>query len=295
MLKSMTAYGRAVLPSSIGRFSVEIQCVNRRFLEISVSLPRDLLRFEQDIKKWVASKISRGQVNISLVAHFVDGNDFVVTPNLPLARQLKVAWKQIAEELDLVEESSLDLTMLAQEKGLFQIEEEFKDEGACRQLLEELFETALVSVVSMRQQEGKALASEIDHRLQLIVKQLELIEENSPHATTRYREKLLHNLEDVLPGASENEERILREVAVYAERIDITEELTRLRIHLEKFHNLLSVEDKPQGKTLDFLTQELLREINTIGSKSSDVKVTHAVVDVKSELEKIREQLQNVE
>lgn len=295
MLKSMTAYGRSVYVCPEGRFVAELHSVNKRFLEVNVHLPRELIRFERDIKKRIGKKFSRGQVNVFLNIQMTGESNISVKPNLTLAKQLKTAWTEIESELDIAETPNFDLSLIASEKSLFFYDDDLQDDGVIKEALEKAITGALEAAIEMKEDEGRALKDDMAGRLPTLSKKLELISEKVPNATKRYKERLLANLEEILPGSTENEERILREVALYADRIDISEEISRFRIHLEKYQNLLESESSAIGKTLEFLVQEMHREVNTIGSKSSDAEVSHLVVDIKSELEKTREQVQNVE
>lgn len=295
MLKSMTAYGRYVLSSDNGHCVVEIQSVNKRFLEVHVNLPRDLSFLEREVKKWIARKVKRGMVSVSVSLRMTQEKVLSVQPNLNLVRQLKEAWLLIQKEWGPVKDHSPDYTLLAGEKDLFSFEEQAVDEGFCKEVVKESLDKALEGLVLMKFEEGEALKKEFLSRLELIKGCLESIRKKAPYATEKYRSRLIATLNDFLSDHVENEERVLREVAVYAERVDITEELTRFCIHHEKFASLLHEKSESIGKTLEFLVQEMHREINTVGSKASDAEVSHWVIEIKSELEKVREQIQNVE
>lgn len=294
MLTSMTAYGRAQIATALGRFVAEIQSVNRKHLEITINLPKELLRFETDIRKYISQKVVRGSISVKLDAYFDAVTPLVVIPNLPLARQIKGAWDAIAKELGVAEQP-FSLALLANEPALFQYSEELKDEERYRSDILKVIDAALQPFIAMRQHEGEVLQKDITMRLSNMRQWLSQIIVLVPGATERYRQKLMDRLEEVLPGSVDNEERILREIALYAERIDITEEITRFNSHLDQSEQLLRSQQQGIGKTFEFLLQELNREANTIASKSSDATVSRLVVDVKSTLEKIREQIQNVE
>lgn len=294
MLKSMTAYGRGIFNAPIGQFVIEIQSVNRKHLEIQVMLPRELSQFDVELKKWLSSHVARGQVSVKVNAAFHGPVPFVVRPNLPLARQIRDAWEEIAKELK-VEMPIFDLALLKGTEGLLSFEENRDEEENYRQTLKQAFEKALKGFIQMKEQEGAVLQNDMIGRLRKMGQEMRLIENKTPLATTRYREKLIARLEEILPGRIENEERILREVALYADKIDITEEITRFNCHLTHFEELIHSEELSVGKTLEFLVQELNREVNTIGSKSSELEIARAVIDIKTELERIREQIQNIE
>lgn len=295
MLKSMTAYGRTSLQTSLGRFVVEIQSVNRKHLEVNTFLPKELTRFESDIRKLIANNISRGQVTLKLFAYFDRATPIVVTPNLPLARQLKSAWQTVASDLGLSETQGFSLDMLVHETGILLYGDEIKDEEQYRADICECVTQALNSFMAMRLHEGEALQCDIANRLTNLRSWMDEIAKRAPGATEKYRQKLVERLREYSTGPIENEERILREVCLYAERIDIAEEVTRFSSHLQQCDALLKSTASNIGKTFEFLLQELGREINTIGSKSSDVEVSRLVIECKSDLERIREQIQNVE
>lgn len=290
----MTAYGRGVLSAPIGQFVIEIQSVNRKHLDIQVVLPRELSQFDIELKKWLASAVARGQVSVKVSVAFHGPVPFVVRPNLLLARQLREAWDQIAQDLQL-EQGSFDLSLLRGTEGLLSFEENRDEEENYRQALKQTFEKALKGFLQMKEQEGAVLQHDILGRSAKMRQEMVTIESKTPFATSRQREKLMARLEEILPGRIENEERILREVALFAEKIDITEEITRFNCHLTHFDQLIQSEEPSVGKTLEFLVQELNREVNTIGSKSSELEIARAVIDIKSELERIREQIQNIE
>ncbi len=293
----MTAYGRAVVDFEWGRITVDIQSVNRRFLEMNVSLPKLFSRFEMEIRKTVTALVGRGMVNVSVAYKSESKQALTVTPNLPLAHALKEAWEKLARELRL--NDALPLALLAQEQELFIYDEEIKEEALFQKALSAAVDSALKALLQMKRDEGKVLEQDLRKRKELLEEEIGKIEAVSEGATEKFRQKLVARLEELFPARGENEERVLREVAVFAEKVDITEEITRFKSHLAQLDQTI---DKPmaqttdsRGKLIDFLLQELLREINTIGSKSSDLTVSQRVVKIKSELEKIREQVQNIE
>lgn len=293
MLKSMTAYGRASVTNALGRFTAEIQSVNRKYLEINMFLPKELQRFENEIRKIVSAEIVRGQIVVKLFAHFDRVSPITVSPNIPLAKQVKNAWEQIAQELQLSQEISLDI--LAAQENLLDYNEEMENEEEYRSVVLEAIKQALKQFLQMRLQEGKALQEDITKRLAKLQDCIGQIEKKAPTATERYRQKLLERINELVPGMTENEERVLREVCVYADKIDITEEITRFNSHLNQCSTLINSSATHVGKTFEFLLQEMGREVNTIGSKSSDIDAAKYVIEMKTELERIREQIQNIE
>lgn len=295
MLKSMTAYGRSCVISSLGRFSVEMQSVNRKHLEIQTTLPNEFLRFDSDVKKWISAVVGRGQVNVKIHVYFEEKGPLNVLPNLALAAQIQKAWHELAASLNIAIDDKGLINVLARTEGIMLFDEDLNDEEAYKELLHRAVDEALQQLSVMKNKEGKALYEDISGRLNTLSRLIKQIAEKAPGATTRYREKLKKSLEEVFEASIENEERLLREVCVFADKIDIAEELTRFDSHLVQMDHLLKSENQAVGKTLEFLIQELNREINTIGSKSSDADVSRWVIEVKTELERIREQIQNIE
>ncbi|MBT3394226.1 MAG: YicC family protein [Waddliaceae bacterium] len=294
MLRSMTAYGRGDVTSEAGRFVVEMSSVNRRHLDVKVSMPRELQRFEIDVRKHVARSTSRGSVSVYITAYYDDKSPRSVVANMPLVRQLRDAWSAINEELGY-EKKGVNPKLLLEEQGVLLYDDDIADEESYRSAVLAAVDKALEGFVSMKNAEGSALNDDIVARIETLEKTVSAIESNSTGATEAFREKLLARIEEVVAGTTENEERILREVAIYAEKLDITEEITRLRSSIAQFNGMLSEKKDSVGKTIEFLVQELNREINTISSKASSAEIAKLVVIAKSELEKIREQIQNVE
>lgn len=296
-LRSMTAFGRAEVFSTVGRFLVEIQSVNRRHLEIQCSLPRQLNRFEIEMRKWIESKIGRGQVSLTLFWRSEEKESLVAVPNLALVKALKGAWKKIAEEISAPQE--LPLPLLMQQKDLIFFEEEIKEESLYQETLKTAVFNALDQAIRMKEKEGKALAIDLLYRISQIEDTIEKIAVAAPNASSKYREKLRNRLEELFTGQSDNEDKVLREVALFSEKIDITEEIVRLKSHLKQFMEIVKTPStgntETKGKTLEFLVQEMHREVNTIGSKSTELSISQWVIYLKSEIEKIREQVQNIE
>ena len=293
MLRSMTAFGRAVLDLKLGRFVVEIQSVNKKFLDITCFSPRELARFEVDIKKQIGSEVARGQLVIRLFVEFKGGVPVAVTPNVAFAKKVKEAYGTIAKELGISDEISLSL--LARQEGVVTLTEQLEDEEAWRKALHDVVGEALEKLIAMKEHEGASLLADIEKRLSRLGGLIENIGSLTKRATEKYRTKLENTLKEVVPNIVDNEERVLREVCVFADRVDIAEEVTRFKAHIDHLDSVLRGDCHRMGKKLEFILQEMGREINTIGSKAADVEISRLVVDVKGELERIREQIQNVE
>jgi uncharacterized protein (TIGR00255 family) len=291
MLKSMTAYGRSSLVTPLGRFVAEIKTVNRKFLDIAVYTQKGLSCFETDIRNWVSSHINRGKVDITLWATFEGTPPVKVSPNIALAKEIQGAWDQLAGKLDLKERCGLNI--LSKEPGILIYEENPEDLETYREILKKVLDLALNEAIKMKTAEGAALQKDIESRLRKMKHAIEQIEQKSGSAVQKYREKLTQRIAELTPEI--NDDRILREIALFAEKIDIAEEITRFKSHIDQFMQFLSSDNEGVGKTLEFLVQELLREANTIGSKSQDAEVSHIIVEIKSEIERVREQIQNIE
>lgn len=291
----MTAYGRSCVTSPLGRFSVEIHSVNRKHLEINTWLPKELLRFDGDIKKWIANKVGRGQVNVKVNVAFEKTTPLVVNMNMPLAAQVHRAWCELSDHLGLACDDRVLLQMLSQTEGILLYDENLQEEQKYQEVLQQATKQALQQLMQMKKKEGGTLQEDIEARLEILSQAIKRVAMKSPDATIRFREKLKERLQEALGSSIENEEKILREVCVYAEKVDVEEELTRFHSHLEQMQQLLRSEEQSIGKTLEFLIQELNREINTIGAKSSDAEISRCVIEIKTELERIREQIQNIE
>ncbi len=295
MLVSMTGFGRAVFDAPFGRLIAEIQSVNRKYLEVFVSLPKEFGRFEHEVRKWVGEALSRGQVSVRIFLIPTAAAIEKLLPDAEFLRELKKGWERLALELRM-DPKEITLSFLMQYLPSQQKVELARDEDM--PALHRCVDEALLGMLKMKRAEGKSLAADIEKRLKELAQRVDAIEELSPDAAKKMRQKLFEKMEEVLQQVgkgTETEERLLREVAIFAERVDISEEITRFRSHLEQFHELLASKAGATGRKMDFLIQEMGREVNTIGSKSSDSKISHLVVDMKSELEKMREQIQNIE
>jgi uncharacterized protein (TIGR00255 family) len=284
----MTGFGRAEVIGKLGKIACEVHSVNRKYLEVFVSLPRELSRYEHEIRKQVASVISRGQVNLRVLVAPSEADSESVLPSVDRLRTLQKGWGQRAHELGL-DPSQIDLRFLAsqceKEEALAHVTPE--DERS----LHRVVEMALLALIQMKRTEGKALAQDIEERLQTIKSHASQIEPLFKATVEAYKTKLKARLFEVLGEGSD--ERFLREALLMSDKLDVSEELTRIDSHLAQFAQVLHT--KGSGRKMEFLLQELMREVTTTGSKSADVRISHLVVDMKAELEKIREQIQNIE
>lgn len=293
MIKSMTGYGRAEVYQDGYRVLVEIKAVNHRYAEIVVRLPREYLQFEDLMKKAVNERISRGRLDVFLTVERTGSARRAVTVDEELAAQLKAAADQLAERLGM--NQTLQLEQLLKQPGVLSVAEAVENTEELGNLLLGCTAQAADNLLEMRQREGERLHLDFAARLAKLRALVQRIEERSPSVAAEYRERLEKRLRDLLEGqANLDEGRLLTEVAIFADRASIAEELVRLVSHFEQFLHIVEAPE-PVGRKLDFLVQEMNREVNTIGSKANDLQTSQLVVEAKSLLEQIREQVQNVE
>lgn len=293
MLKSMTAYGRSLVENELGQCSIEISCVNRRHLEVHLVMPKELLRFEHLIRKKLSDKLSRGYVTVKASFRFNEKTPFAIKPNLPFCKQQYEGWVSIAKMLGKPE-SDLPLSLI-QNDAAFVLEEDEEALLMTEKLIMSALSQALRLMQEMMEKEGYALTEDVSSRCRGLSVIIQEIEKIAPQVILRMREKLTQRLKEMFPVLSDNEDKILREVCLLADKVDIAEEITRLNSHFLQFNETVLDQKQPQGKKLEFILQEIQREINTIASKSQDTDISRFVIEFKGELERIREQLQNVE
>lgn len=296
MLKSMTAYGRATVVSPLGRFSVELQSVNRKHLEVNTYLPSELIRYDADIKKWISEAIGRGQVNVRVNMSLEETCAVNVAPNVPLAKKVVDAWRHLGNALSLSLDDAELAKLLCATDGILLYDKDIEDEEKVRSILHEATMKALDKLIGMKVTEGTSLYEDISARVETLTGLIEEMGLKAPGSADRYRVKLQERIQEALGSAIDHEDRLLREVCLFAEKVDIAEEITRFQSHIQQFMKLTSsTTSQGVGKTLEFLIQELNREANTMGSKSADADMIRCVVAIKTELERIREQIQNIE
>ena len=292
MIKSMTGYGKGDETSERGGFTVEIRSVNHRYGEISVRLPRAFLSQENEIKRLVSATLKRGKIDVSVQWDEAAGVDSLPQLNQELAKGYYDAFSRLSRDLGMLDEVPLGL-ILAQ-KGVLRDSGQTIDETGLLPQLIAAVRTALNAIEAMRVREGEALAADLLARRQQIAEWVGQIRERTPLMVAEYRQKLSTRLEQLLGDVELDPARLAQEVAVLADRCDITEELVRLASHFAQFDEALRLKE-PVGRKLDFLMQEMNREVNTIGSKANDAAIASLVIQVKAEMEKMREQVQNVE
>lgn len=291
-LLSMTGYGSAKGSVEGQEIAVELKSVNNRYLDCSVRLPRNFLFAEDTVKQAVSAGVSRGKVDVFVSAQTSQDSGTVVSVNEELARGYRDAVARIAETLGL--ESGLNAFSLARFPDVLTVERRELDKDKAAAALSEITAKAVEEFNAMREREGERLRRDMLGKLGTIEGLVSVVEERSPQTVKEYRERLEARLRDILADRSLDEQRVITEAAIFADRTAVDEETVRLRSHIAQFRTMLE-EGSPIGRKMDFLVQEFNRESNTIGSKCSDASLAKVVVDLKSEIEKIREQLQNVE
>ena len=292
LVKSMTGYGRAVETVNGREFTVEIRSVNNRYLDCTVKLPRMLSFAEDAVKQAVKATISRGKVDVFISQRAEGASDVKVTLNEAVVAGYVSAMEKMAEQFKLREDISVAL--VSGMPDVFTVEKPDVDEQQLMNDLLGVVQTALLSYDAMRAKEGQALKNDLTSRGNTIRSLVSQVEEGNAQTVIDYRTKLYNKLQEVLANTAIDESRILTEAAIFADKVAVDEETVRLRSHLEQMDSMLE-SGGAIGRKLDFLLQEMNREANTIGSKCTDVRLARVVVDIKAELEKIREQTQNIE
>ena len=292
MVKSMTGYGRAVETVNGREFTVEVRSVNNRYLDCTVKLPRGLSFGEDAVKQAVKATISRGKVDVFVSVRSEGAQDTAVSLNKPMVEGYLAALKQLQADYGVTGE--ITVSMLAGLPDVFLLDKPQVDEAQLLADFLSVAEKALASFDAMRTTEGAALAEDLRSRGETILTLVSQVEAGTPQTVADYRARLEAKLQEVLANTSIDENRILTEAAIFADKVAVDEETVRLRSHLSQMNTMLA-SGGPIGRKLDFLLQEMNREANTIGSKCSDVRLARVVVEIKAELEKIREQTQNIE
>jgi uncharacterized protein (TIGR00255 family) len=289
----MTGFGRH--ESENGEFSckAEVRSVNNRYIDINTRIPKPLMALEATLKKRVKSRCARGSFDLNITIEKLndDAGDLVLQPNLNLASQYYQAFQKIQDHLGL--EGGIDIKALLAMKDMIKVEPLALDPSR-EELILDTVDNALSVLIKMREEEGENLETDILSRLDSIEKYGESIKTRQPQAINGYKERLAERIKILTDGVEADPLRLAQETAIIADRCDVTEEVIRLESHIKQFRSLLDTKE-PMGRKLEFLIQEINRETNTIGSKTIDSEVSQTVIEIKSDLEKIREQLQNIE
>lgn len=291
-MRSMTGFGRERIVADGKEYQVEIRSVNSRYCELTAKLPRNYTYVEEKLKALVKKTLSRGKAEVSLTVYDITGRDTSVTVNTPVVKRYLEEMRKCSEELGL--EDNLQLSDIFRMTDAFTVVRPEEDEDKVWTYIETAAKGALEKFAAMRETEGEKMKADILDKLSNIERMTGEVEKLSPETTAAYRERLYAKLKEVLEIVQIDEQRILTEAAIFADKTAVDEETVRLHSHFKQFREMVESKE-PVGRKLDFLVQELNRESNTIGSKCQDLRITKLVIDMKSEIEKIREQIQNIE
>lgn len=292
MVRSMTGFGRAKAQIDSLDITVEIKSVNHRYFEFSARLPRSYNFLEEKLKSFLAQNISRGKVEISVMVEDNSENATVVEINREYANAYISALKNLSKEYKI--KNDIKVSSFVGNNDLFKIRRQVAEDEVILNAVLTVAEEALNNFIEMRTAEGERLLNDVKSRLKFILEKVEFIEKRSPETVNIYKNRIEQKVKELLEDTTIDEQRILTEVAIFADKVAVAEETVRLRSHIQQFESLLT-DEQPVGRKLDFIVQEMNREANTIGSKVTDSVLAHKVVDIKSEIEKIREQIQNIE
>lgn len=292
MLKSMTGYGRREVVTEGKKILVEIKSVNHRYSDYNIKVQRHLGFLEDKIRKHVSTAITRGKVDIYLNVENFESADKEISLNIPMAKNYIEVLTQLRDEFGLKDD--ITVTNVARNTDIFQTERLEEDEEQLWNTVKGVIDDALGDFVAMREREGARIEKDLCDRIEYMRTLVKKIEERSPQTVSEYSDRLYEKIKEVLDGREIDEARVLTEVAIYADKVAVNEETVRLSSHFVEFGEIIGC-GEPAGRKLDFLIQEINREVNTIGSKASDIEIAKTVVTLKGEIEKLREQIQNIE
>ena len=292
MIRSMTGYGRAVSIIDNREITVELRSVNNRYLDCSVKLPRLYSYAEDAVKNKVKTAISRGKVDVYITVNMTAGESASISVNKPMLEGYLSALKAVSEDYGVRDDISV--MSLARLPEILIVQKAEEDEEKITNDILSVADEAIAAFNAMRETEGKALDKDLRTKAQSILSLVSLVEQRSPVTVAEYRSRLTAKMQEVLQSTTIDESRILQEAAIYADKVSVDEETVRLRSHIAQMETMLT-NGGAIGRKLDFLLQEMNREANTTGSKCNDLELSNTVVEIKAELEKIREQIQNIE
>ncbi len=294
MIRSMTGYGRAQMMIDAMSITVELRSVNHRYFEFNSRVPRNYGFLDEKLKSFVGSLVARGKVECYVSVENLEDGDVEILVNHSLAASYLNALKELAERNDLNLRDDLALSSLARNNDIFAVHKQEADEEKIWNAVKIVTEEAVKKFVAMREVEGGKLKADVLYRAEEILKKVAIIEERSPETVKEYNDKLLARINEFLSDVQVDEQRLLTECAIFADKVAVAEETVRLRSHIDQLRQFLDA-NEAIGRKIDFLVQEMNREANTIGSKAQDVTIARNVIDIKAEIEKIREQIQNIE
>ena len=292
MVRSMTGFGRAKYSENGLNITVEFKSVNHRYFEFTSRLPKGYMFLDEKLKSFCQQKISRGKVEAAVIIEDNSESAAVVEINGAYAQAYLAAVKDMSRQYHI--KNDVKMSSLVTNPELFTVKKQSLPEEVVTEAVLKTAEEAMESFISMRQAEGERLKNDVKARTDFILEKVAFVEERSPETVRAYREKLEQKIKELIGDVHIDEQRLLTETAIFADKVAVAEETVRLKSHIKQFCSLLDSHE-PIGRKLDFIVQEMNREANTIGSKAQDIEITHTVVDIKSEIEKIREQIQNIE
>ena len=294
MIRSMTGYGRSQAVVDTMNITVELKSVNHRYFEFNSRVPRNYGFLDEKLKSYIGSRVSRGKVECYVSVENLENDEIEILINHSLAQSYLGALKELAERNELNLRDDLAMSSLARYNDIFTVHKQEADEEKIWNAVKSVAETAVDKFIGMREAEGNKLKNDVLSRADLILQKVSLIEERSPETVKEYNDKLLARINEFLSDVQVDEQRLLTECAIFADKVAVAEETVRLRSHIDQLRQFLD-SDEAVGRKTDFLVQEMNREANTIGSKAQDVTIARCVIDIKAEIEKIREQIQNIE
>lgn len=294
MIRSMTGYGRAQATVGTINVTVELKSVNHRYFEFNSRVPRNYGFLEEKLKSFVGSLVSRGKVECYVSVENLEDSEVEILVNHGLATSYLKAYRELAERNELDIRDELAISSLVRNSDIFTVHKQEADEEKIWEAVKTVATEAVAKFVAMRETEGEKLKNDVLSRAEFILNKVSVIEERSPETVKEYNDKLLARINEFLSDVQVDEQRLLTECAIFADKVAVAEETVRLRSHIDQLCQFLN-SNEAVGRKIDFLVQEMNREANTIGSKAQDVTIARSVIDIKAEIEKIREQIQNIE
>lgn len=292
MVRSMTGYGRGEANNETLAVTVELKSVNHRFFEASIRAPRQFAFLEDKLKSYIQSRVARGKIDVLVSCDFSAADTDKVEVNESFAKSYVDALRSLVDKFGVIDDISA--STVARNPDVFSVTKQRTDEDTVWALVSTAAAAAVDNFIAEREAEGQRLAEDVISRTEKILDWVSAVEERSPKTVAEYRDRIEKKMRELLGDTSIDEQRIITETAIFADRIAVNEETVRLRSHIAHFSEMCEA-GGVIGKKLDFIVQEMNRETNTIGSKCQDIEISHIVVDIKSEIEKIREQIQNIE
>ncbi len=294
MIRSMTGYGRAQATVGTINVTIELKSVNHRYFEFNSRVPRNYGFLEEKLKSFVGSLVARGKVECYVSVENLEDSDVEILVNHGLASSYLKAYRELAERNELDIRDDLAISSLVRNSDIFTVHKQEADEEKIWEAVKSVAAEAVEKFIAMREAEGEKLKNDVLSRAEFILNKVSIIEERSPETVKEYNDKLLSRINEFLSDVQVDEQRLLTECAIFADKVAVAEETVRLRSHIDQLGQFLN-STEAVGRKIDFLVQEMNREANTIGSKAQDVTIARCVIDIKSEIEKIREQIQNIE